>query len=137
MLKLIRLNDTATGVPDIVDCAMKPEVYISKGEAYTLSVDGLTDEISYKVPIFVACETHPSIEGDERAAVKCFKVMPGMEFETTCHTESLYQIDKGTLVDLSIEEGTTVVKKAVEGGQFIVSDLMCVYNDYILRVKAI
>ena len=137
MLKLIRLNDTATGVPDIVDCAMKPAVCISHGEAYTLSVDGLTDEISYKVPIFVACEAHPSIEEGEHAVVKCFKVMPGMEFETACHTESLYQIDKGMLVDLSIEDGATVVKKAVEGGQFIVSDLMCVYNDRILRVKAI
>ena len=137
MLKLIRLNDTATGVPDIVHCAMKPAVHISQGEAYTLSVDGLTNEISYKVPIFVACETHNSIKEGERAAVKCFKVMPGMEFETACHTESLFRIDKGTLVDLCIEEGTTVVQKAVEGGQFIVSDLMCSYNDYIIRVKAI
>jgi hypothetical protein len=137
MLKLIRINDTPTGVPDIVDCSIKPGVYISSGEPYALSVDGLTDEISREKPIFIACETRQSIEEGEHASAKCFQVMPGMEFETVCYPENVLQVTKGSLVDLCYHEGTAVVKKAVDGGKFIVSDAMRVYSDEILRVKAI
>ena len=137
MLKLIRINDTATGTPDIVDCFIKPGVYISSGEPYALSVDGLTNEISYDKPIFVACETHQSVDEGQLASVKCYQVMPGMEFETACHPDSLFSIINGSLVDICYNDGTAVAKKAVEGGKFIISDTMNVYLDEILKVKAI
>lgn len=136
MFKLIRMHNSTTCVPNIVECQVQSGILIKKGDAYIFTDEGISTNTSDPTrPVYIACENKDPLGADFCGTVKCYQVLPGMEFETLCSIEARPNAAIGLLAELSYANGCSQVDVSTEG-QFIISEVFNVEEDGIIRVIA-
>lgn len=136
MFKLIRMNDSATGTPDLINCRLQTGTHYTAGNAYVLYCCGLTKGV-YRGPLYIACETTEDLGDDEYTSIKAYKVLPNMEFEAKCDPNCFDNVIVGTPLGISNASEDTVLSTANDDKIYFIVTEIINPSEYLVRVKAI
>ena len=135
MFKLIKIENSLTGVPEIVTRHITAGADAMCGYVYTEANFGLIDNQDITGPYYVCLENKKAESETDVVIAKFYKITSDMVFETKIAEFIEGKFFVGARLLLNWDENRIVSAYADEGGDFYVYDIASFEKDRIVRIK--
>lgn len=135
MFKLIKIENSLTGVPEIVTRCITAGADAICGFVYTEAKFGLIDNQDSIGPYYVCLENKKAESETDVIIAKFYKITDDMVFETEITDFTEGKLFVGTRLLLNFDENRIVSAYTDEGGDFYVYDIATFEKDRIVRIK--